>query len=347
MNSAKFVETFCRYQKSETINLMFSLEQYSSLIEGQLKQLAIGSKIPAGLYEPVDYVMAAGGKRVRPMLTLMACHLFSDDISKALMPALALEFFHNFTLLHDDVMDHADIRRNRPTVHKRWNESTAILSGDAMIILAYQLMCRAHTEILPVLLDTFTRTALEVCEGQQYDMDFEQRTNVCIDEYLHMIRLKTAVLLAACLKTGAICGGATSANSESLYRFGISLGLTFQIQDDWLDVYADPDVFGKAIGGDILSGKKTFLLLTAFERADEKTHGELCALLNDQKLSASEKISSVKAIYDRLGVSDVARQAIDTYYQQAILHLREVTAPDPSRKAILEEFAAKLLKREK
>jgi len=326
---------------------MFSLEQYNTLVEEELKQLEIGTKTPSGLYEPVDYVMSAGGKRVRPVLTLMACHLFTDDIGKALTPALALEIFHNFTLLHDDLMDNADVRRHRPTVHKRWNGNTAILSGDAMLILAYRYMCRAQPEILPELLDTFTQTALEVCEGQQYDMDFEQRPNVSIDEYLQMIRLKTAVLLAASLKTGAICGGASPANSELLYQFGISLGLTFQIQDDWLDVYADPAVFGKAIGGDILSGKKTFLLLTALERADERTRGELNALLNNQKIPADEKISSVQVIYDRLGVSDTARQAMDMYYRQAISHLREVTAPNPSRKTILEEFSAKLLKREK
>ena len=326
---------------------MFSLEQYSTLIEKELQQLSIGSNTPAGLYQPIDYVMSGGGKRVRPALTLIACHLFSDDIGKALMPALALEIFHNFTLLHDDLMDHADVRRNRPTVHKRWNGNTAILSGDAMLILAYRYMCRAQPEILPELLDTFTQTALEVCEGQQYDMDFEQRSDVTIDEYLNMIRLKTAVLLAACLKIGAICGGATSANSESLYRFGISLGLTFQIQDDWLDVYADPNVFGKAIGGDILTGKKTFLLLTALERADEKTRGELISLLNDAKISAAEKIGSVQAIYNRMEVSDAARQAMDIYYRQAMSYLREATTHNPSRKTILEEFATQLLKREK
>ena len=326
---------------------MYSLEQCSLFIEEQLKHLSIGSKTPAGLYEPVDYAMASGGKRVRPVLTLMACNLFDDDIEKALIPAVALELFHNFTLLHDDVMDNADVRRNRPTVHKRWNENTAILSGDAMMILAYQYMCRAQTDILSTLLETFSQAALEVCEGQQYDMDFERRTDVSIDEYLNMIRLKTAVLLAACLKTGAICGGANAANSESLYQFGISLGLSFQIQDDWLDVYADPDVFGKAIGGDILSGKKTFLLLTAFNKADERTRMELSILLNDHKKSAHEKINRVKTIYDRMGVSDAARQAMDEYYRQAMAHLYNVKIPDESRKAGLESFAEKLLKREK
>lgn len=326
---------------------VYSLEQCSFLIEEQIKQLAIGHQTPAGLYEPIDYVMAAGGKRVRPVLTLMACNLFSDDIGNALMPSIALEVFHNFTLMHDDVMDRADVRRNRPTVHKRWNESTAILSGDAMMILAYRYMCRASSEIAPALLDTFTRTALEVCEGQQYDMDFEQRTDVTIDEYLQMIRLKTAVLLAACLKIGAICGGTNAANAESMHRFGISLGLTFQIQDDWLDVYADPDVFGKATGGDILSGKKTYLLLTAFEKADDKTRNELNEWLGNKTISADEKIGRVKAIYDRLGVNDLARETMNQYSQQAMLHLREVVVPDESRKAPLEKFTIKLLKREK
>ena len=320
---------------------------YHSLIEEQLKQLAIGSNTPSGLYEPVDYVMSAGGKRVRPVLTLMACHLFCDDIGKAIMPAIALEYFHNFTLLHDDLMDHADIRRNRPTVHKRWNENTAILSGDAMMILAYKYMCRAQPDILPALLETFNRTALEVCEGQQYDMDFEQRTDVSIHEYLHMIRLKTAVLLAACLKIGAICGNAEAVNVEALYQFGISLGLTFQIHDDWLDVYADPEMFGKAIGGDILSGKKTYLLITAFEKADRQIRDELIALLCDQQMPADEKISRVKAIYHHLGVSDAAQQAMEAYYNKALSILQELTIPDNSRKVGLEKFAASLLKREK
>jgi len=326
---------------------MYTLEQYSVLIEEQLKQLSIGRKMPSGLYEPIQYVMAVGGKRVRPVLVLMACKLFDDNVGKALMPAIALEFFHNFTLLHDDVMDNADVRRNRPTVHKRWNENTAILSGDAMLILAYQYMCQASSDVLPVLLDMFNHTALEVCEGQQFDMDFEQRTDVSIDEYLYMIRLKTAVLLAACLKTGAICGGSDIANVESLYQFGISLGLTFQIHDDWLDVYADPDVFGKTIGGDILCGKKTYLLLMAFDRADQKIRNELNTLLFDQKMPSNEKINRVKAIYDYLGVNNAAHQAMDEYYQQAMSHLRNVTVQDKSRKADLENFATSLLRREK
>jgi geranylgeranyl diphosphate synthase type II len=326
---------------------MFSFEQCIALVEEQLKHLNIGSRTPAGLYEPIDYVMAAGGKRVRPALTLMACNLFDDGIELALMPAIALEIFHNFTLLHDDLMDNADVRRNRPAVHKQWNRNTAILSGDAMMILADNYMCRAKSEILPVLLDTFTRTALEVCEGQQYDMDFEHRSDVTIDEYLNMIRLKTAVLLAACLKTGAICGGANPANCEALYSFGLSLGISFQIQDDWLDVYADPEMFGKAIGGDILNRKKTFLLLTAFERADERTRKDLNRLLCDAEITSEEKIKEVKDIYEQLEVGDAARQTIDNYYRQTVSYLREVNIPDKTRKAGLELLAEKLLNRVK
>ena len=324
--------------------MILNFEKCCSLIEEHLSRLEIGNRTPAGLYKPIDYVMAGGGKHIRPALTLMACNLFSDDVEKAIMPAIAYEIFHNFTLLHDDLMDNADVRRNRPTVHKRWNNNTAILSGDAMMIMACRYMSSAQS---PELLDIFTRTALEVCEGQQYDMDFEQQTDVTIDQYLYMIRLKTAVMLAACLKAGAICGGANSANCEAIYRFGIALGLTFQIQDDWLDVYADPDVFGKALGGDILSRKKTFLLLTALEKADEKTYKEINGLLYDEKIAADEKINGIKTIYDRLGVSDAARQTMDKYYLQAMSHLDEVVVPDNLRKAELKQLAARLLNREK
>jgi len=323
---------------------MLDFETCCTLIEERLSRLAIGNNKPVGLYEPIDYVMIGGGKRIRPALTLMACNLFSDDIEKAVMPAIAYEIFHNFTLLHDDVMDKADVRRNRPTVHKRWNNSTAILSGDAMMIMAFRYMCEAR---MPELLNLFTHTAMEVCEGQQYDMDFEQQTDVSIAQYINMIRLKTAVLLASCLKTGAICGGADPANCESLYQFGIALGLTFQIQDDWLDVYAAPDVFGKTLGGDILSRKKTFLLLTALERADVKSYKDINTLLYDDKIAANDKINGIKTIYDHLGISNAARQGMDKYYQQAMGHLNDVIIPDNSRKAGLEMLAASLLNRKK
>ena len=327
--------------------MVLSFEQCGTIIEEQLKRLSIGNLLPSGLYEPVDYIMSAGGKRLRPALALMACNLFSDDIENALMPAIALETFHNFTLIHDDLMDNADVRRNYPTVHKRWNVNTAILSGDAMMILAYRYICRSNPDILPALLDTFNCAALQVCEGQQYDMDFEQRPDVTIDEYLNMIHLKTAVLLATCLKTGAICGGADCKNIEALYSFGISLGMSFEIQDDWLDLYADPDVFGKATGGDIISGKKTFLLITALERADEKNRSELTALLNDKTISANNKINGVKAIYDRFEVSDTAQKAVTEYWRQAVAHLQDVVIAERARMGNIELLAEKLLKREK
>ncbi len=327
--------------------MIYSVEQCCSLIEKKLEELSVAQKEPVGLYEPIDYVMACGGKRVRPVLALLACNLFDDRPERALMPAVALEVFHNFTLLHDDLMDNADVRRNRPTVHKRWSDSTAILSGDAMMILAYRYLFQAESTDLTELSDIFTRTALEVCEGQQYDMDFEQRTDVSIGEYMQMIRLKTAVLLAGSLKMGAVCGGADSRNAEALYRFGISVGLTFQIQDDWLDVYSDPKTFGKAVGGDILCGKKTYLLLTAFEKADAETRQLLDMLLKDKKMSDAEKINRVKAVYDRLDVSNVARQATEKHYAEAMVHLREVQLPDASRKSELEKFASQLLKRDK
>ena len=327
--------------------MIYSVEQCGALIEKKLTELSVGQNRPANLYEPIDYAMSAGGKRIRPALALLACNLFDQNPERALMPAVALEIFHNFTLLHDDVMDKADIRRNRPTVHKRWSENTAILSGDAMMILAYQYLCCAEPRVLPALLDVFSRTALEVCEGQQYDMDFERRADVSIDEYMRMIRLKTAVLLAGSLKIGALCGNADEQNSEALYQFGISLGLTFQIQDDWLDVYSDPKTFGKAVGGDILTGKKTYLLLTAFEKADAQTKRLLHSLLHDNEMPDEEKISRVKAVYDRLHAGDIARQAMEKHYSEAMSRLQEVRLSDSSRKSELEKLATQLLRREK
>ena len=327
--------------------MIFSFEQCSSIINERLARFTVGSRSPVGLYEPIDFVMSSEGKRIRPVLALMSCNLFSNDVEDALIPAVAFEVFHNFTLLHDDLMDNADVRRNSPTVHKRWCANTAILSGDAMMILAFQYICGSRPALLPALLELFTNTALEVCEGQQYDMDFEKRNNVSIDEYINMIRLKTASLIAACLKAGAICGGASPENTNLIHKTGISLGISFQIQDDWLDVYGDPEVFGKSTGGDILSGKKTFLLLAALQKADKMTGTELTSLLQDKVMEANEKIERVKSLYNRLNVSDIAQQAVAQYYQQAMSYLREIVIPDPSRKNVLELFAEKLLKRRK
>ncbi len=327
--------------------MLYHIEQCSSMVEECLKKLKIDQKTPASLYEPIDYVLSSGGKRIRPALLLMSCNLFSDSIERAMMPAVAFEVFHNFTLVHDDVMDHADVRRNRPTVHCRWSESTAILSGDAMCILAYQYMSQSDPVLCPKLLDIFTRTALGVCEGQQDDMDFEQRSDVSIDEYIGMIRKKTAVLLAACLKAGALCGGSSDKDAEKLYQYGISLGLAFQIQDDWLDVYSDPKVFGKATGGDILSAKKTFLLLTALERADQEMKNRLLALLQNKNMPDEEKIRQVKGLYEQLSVGLQAEEAIAAYYQQAELHLQDIQLADPARKNELKRFTEQLLVRKK
>jgi geranylgeranyl diphosphate synthase type II len=324
---------------------MYSLEECCYLVEKQINSQKIGMKEPHSLYEPIEYVLKQGGKRIRPAMTLMACNLFSDDVQQAVMPAVAIEVFHNFTLLHDDVMDKADIRRNQPTVHKKWSENVAILSGDAMQVLAYQYLAQSRQDLLSSLLQVFSDTALQVCEGQQYDMNFETRSDVSIDEYRQMITLKTAVLLAASLKTGAICGGADKQNAEALYNFGISLGLTFQILDDWLDVYSDPKVFGKATGGDILTGKKTFLLITALERADAATRSRLTGLLNNREIADNVKINQVKAIYDRLDVNKIVQQTIEEYYIETMQHLQKVKIADDSRKEGLKNLAGMLLKR--
>ena len=326
---------------------MHTLEECCSLIEKHINRLNIGLKAPRNLYEPIEYVLKQGGKRLRPAMTLMACNLFSEEVQQAVMPAVAIEVFHNFTLLHDDVMDKADIRRNQPTVHKKWSENAAILSGDAMQVLAYQYITQSRQDLLPSLLQVFSDTALQVCEGQQYDMNFETRSDVSIEEYRHMITLKTAVLLASSLKIGAICGDADKQNVEALYHFGISLGLTFQILDDWLDVYSDPKVFGKATGGDILTGKKTFLLITALERADAATSSQLTALLNNREIADDVKITQVKALYDRLDVNRTVQQTIDEYYIETMQYLQKVQIADDSRKEGLKNLAGMLLKREK
>ena len=323
------------------------MEKYRTLVEEQIKSLNIDEKTPSGLYIPVQYAMSAGGKHIRPILTLLSCKLFCDDFEQALLPAVAIELFHNFTLLHDDLMDNADLRRNRATVHKRWNENTAILSGDAMMILSCRYLCESHPDKVCDLLDTFTRAAIDVCEGQQYDMDFEQCEEVTIERYITMIRLKTAALIAASLKIGAICGEADKASCEALYNFGISLGIAFQLQDDWLDVYSDPALFGKATGGDILNRKKTFLLLTALESADKETRERLLLLLNSKVIPDKEKIENVTAIYDSLGVSEVTQHKISEYFQQAIIHLYNVSIADRSRMTELEQFTVELLKRAK
>src|SRR5574344_397197 len=253
---------------------MYLPNQLSQRINQYIKELAFSRK-PQGLYNPIEYVLSPGGKRIRPVLMLMAYNLYRDDVEAIFGPATAIEVYHNYTLLHDDLMDRADMRRGKATVHKVWNDNAAILSGDAMLVLAYQYMARVKTDCLKPVMDLFSKTALEICEGQQLDMEFETRHDVTEEEALEMIRLKTSVLLAASLKIGALLGGASSADANALYDFGMHMGVAFQLKDDWLDVYGDPAVFGKKIGGDILCNKKTYMLIQALRSAKGDQLNEL------------------------------------------------------------------------
>jgi len=302
---------------------------------------------PKGLYEPIEYILSLGGKRIRPCLTLMAANLFTDNLDEALKAGIGLEVFHNFTLLHDDIMDNADTRRGYATVHKRWNANVAILSGDAMLIEAYKLMTDVKSEHLKEVLDLFSTTADEVCMGQQYDMEFESRNDVSLEEYLEMIRLKTAVLLAGSLKIGAIIGGASKTEAQELYNFGINIGLAFQLQDDYLDAFGDTKIFGKAIGGDILCGKKCFPLLCAFELAKGVVKEELENLLMLDSLKDKErKIEGVIELYKKLGVDIACSNKVDFYTLKATECLNRLNLPE-SKLSTLNSFAAKLSKRKK
>ena len=274
---------------------------------------------PYGLYEPIEYTLAAGGKRVRPQLAMIASQLFGGKDEEVLPAALALEVFHNFTLLHDDVMDKADVRRGRPTVHVKWNENTAILSGDQMLIEAYKLLSGVPADKLPKVLQLFNKMATEICEGQQYDVDFDSQEHVTIEEYLKMIRLKTSVLLANALQTGAYIAGADEQAQEALYQFGIHIGLAFQIQDDTLDVWGNPETFGKAVGGDISCNKKTFVYLEAMRRlGDEAKGNELQQWYSQVLEDNTEKIAAVKEIFEQLGVRAVCEKVVEDYTQKAL-----------------------------
>lgn len=301
---------------------------------------------PKSLYDPIEYVLAAGGKRIRPSFVLMAYNLFHDDVDRILPVATALETYHNYTLLHDDLMDKADMRRGRPTVHKKWDDNTAILSGDTMLVLAYEHLAKCDTKYLKPALDLFTETALEVSEGQQFDMEFETRNDVAEEEYIEMIRLKTSVLLACALKMGAVVAGASDADANALYAFGEKVGLAFQLQDDLLDVYGDPKVFGKAIGGDITSNKKTFMLINAFNRADTETRAELERWTTATEFDPAEKIAAVTEIYNRLGIDKLAEQRIKEYFEQSRQHLDELSVSG-DRKAVLREYTERMMNRKK
>lgn len=300
---------------------------------------------PRGLYEPIGYTLESGGKRLRPQLAMLASEAFGGKDEDVLPAALALEVFHNFTLLHDDVMDRADVRRGRPTVHVRWNDNTAILSGDQMLIESYKLLSGVPAEKLPEVLRLFNKMGTEICEGQQYDVDFEAKQDTTIDDYLMMIRRKTSVLLATALQIGAYIAGADSKAQDALYQYGINLGLAFQIQDDILDCWGDPATFGKAIGGDITCNKKTYVLLTALHTADPATRLELEHLLQAVHTSKEDKIQAVTELYNRLGVRDVCEEVVEQYTRKALDCLQAL--PTNNATHTLRTLAEKLTNRNK
>lgn len=313
---------------------MFDKDYFSDIIEEAIGRLDYGDS-PQGLFQPVEYTLEGGGKRLRPMLLLAACAAFNGDPEKALNQAVGIEMFHNFTLLHDDVMDHAEVRRGRPTVHRRWNESVAILSGDAMLTFATVLMMKETGGKLREVLELFNRTAMEVYGGQQLDMEFETRRDVTVEEYIEMIRLKTSVLLACACKIGAIMANASAEDADLMYRYGELLGLAFQLQDDNLDTYGDPALFGKEIGGDIINEKKTWLWINAMNR-----EGKRLRRIVDQKLTDFLKIREVRKVYDDLNLREEAETLISEYASQAIEVVNRLSIPPEAR-----EFFVSLAKK--
>lgn len=301
---------------------------------------------PEGLYEPINYILSLGGKRIRPVLLLMGCNMFDDDIEKALPASYAVEIFHNFSLLHDDIMDEAPLRRGKPTVHVKYNQNTGILSGDVMLVYAYEFLLKldAKVNVLEIL-KVFNQVAIEVCEGQQHDMDFETRNDVLISEYLKMIEQKTAALIAGGLKIGAIIGGASAADAAHLYEFGRNIGIAFQLQDDILDTFGDPEKFGKKVGGDIVQNKKTFLVLKTLEIANDEQRAQLTLLMNKDFEEENKKINAVKSIFNKLQIRQLAEQLMEEYSTKAFEHLDAVQI-DKSRKIPLVNLAHQLMGRE-
>lgn len=325
---------------------MYTVEELQKLVEKEV-ELRSGKMLqqtPVELYEPIHYSLGMGGKRLRPVLLLLAYNLFKQDVENALPAAIAIEVFHNFTLLHDDIMDKADVRRNRPTVHVQFNENAAILSGDAMAFQSYRYLLESKSSRLTDTIDLFTRTAIEVCEGQQFDMDFESRLDVTEAEYLEMIRLKTAVLLACGLKGGALLAEVSDELANQLYAFGENLGLAFQLQDDLLDTFGDQNTFGKKIGGDILANKKTFLLINALQNASPDKRQELLGWIAQKDFNPEAKIEGVTSIYLETGVKKIAEQKVDDYFEIA-LHILADLAIEDVVKQPLRELALKMLTR--
>ena len=324
---------------------MHTFNEYLERVNNAIKAIPYPEQ-PSHLYEPITYTMDLGGKRLRPVLVLMACEAVGGDINRAITPAIGLEMFHNFTLLHDDVMDKADIRRGKPTVHVKWDDNTAILSGDAMLTMATQLIAQAPADVMPQVMDLYNRTAMEIYEGQQYDVDFEKRSDVTVDEYIEMIRLKTSVLLGCACKMGALIGGADEATAQLFYKVGENLGLAFQLQDDMLDVWGDEATFGKAIGGDIMNNKKTFLLINAMQRATGDHKVELSLWLSTPNASRAVKVPAVTAIYDALNLRSLSLDAINRYNDEALEALSKIAISDEARSEFAN-FITRLVKRDK
>lgn len=322
-----------------------SADKILSLINDYLAALPYDRK-PASLYEPIKYVLSLGGKRIRPTLMLLSYNLYKDDPESILSSACALETYHNYTLLHDDLMDNAPLRRGHQTVHVRWNPNVAILSGDSMLVLSYQRMLQCRPDKLKPVIDLFTETALEIGEGQQYDMEFETRTDVTEEEYIEMIRLKTSVLLACATKIGAILADAPDEDADNLYKFGEQMGLAFQLQDDYLDVYGDSKVFGKAIGGDIMSNKKTYMLINAFNLANDKQREELTHWITAENPDPKEKIAAVTKLYNEIGIDKLAEKKINFYFEESRKYLKAVKV-DEERKSVLEAYTQKMMHRKK
>ena len=323
---------------------MKSADEILKMVNEFLDHLSYDRK-PESLYEPIKYVLSMGGKRIRPTLMLLAYNLYKENPEDILMNACALETYHNYTLLHDDLMDNADMRRGHLTVHKKWNNNTAILSGDSMLVLAFQRMMQCDTKHLKDILDLFTVTALEIGEGQQYDMEFETRNDVKEEEYIEMIRLKTSVLLACALKIGAILADASAEDADNLYKFGEQIGLAFQLQDDYLDVYGDSKVFGKEIGGDITSNKKTYMLINAFNKANDAQRKELTRWVSARDFDRNEKVDAVTRLYNEIGIDQLAQDKIAYYFAQSKKFLNAVNVPE-EKKEELRKYAQKMMKRQ-
>ena len=323
---------------------MYTSEELLKKVNEALDNL-VYDRQPASLYDPIKYVLSIGGKRVRPVLTLLSYNLYKEDALSIMPQAIGLETYHNFTLLHDDLMDHADMRRGHETVHKKWDANRAILSGDTMLLQAFERVEDCDPAKLPAVFKVFIQTTLEIGEGQQLDVEFETRNDVTEEEYIEMIRLKTSVLLACACKVGAIMADAPAEDIENMYKFGEKLGLAFQLQDDLLDVYGNPAVFGKNIGGDITSNKKTYMLINAFNRANDEQRKELVKWVDAKVFDRNEKVKAVTELYNEIGIRELCEQKIEEYYQESLVYLAKVNVTD-ERKKELKAYAAEMMKRQ-